>query len=98
MYNLLIQYILKKEYVTSILIYFDMLEKGNEYQDYNDHIIEACMVHLEKFLNDEDMFDFLTHLTNKYTIKHGINGKMLRDEWLSYWQEQKNKIVPLPPF
>ena len=29
---------IKKQYVTSILIYFDIFKKGNEYQDYNDHL------------------------------------------------------------
>ena len=96
MFNLTDSIHTKKEYVTSILIYFDIFKKGNEYQEYNDHIISAFMVHLEK-VPSEYMFDFLTHLTNKYTIKHPINGKMLRDEWVSYQEEQKNKIVPLPP-
>ena len=86
----------KKKYVTSILIYFEIFKKGNEYQEYNDHLINSFMVHLEE-VPSECMSDFLIHLTGKYTIKHPINGDMLRDEWLKYQEKQKNKIVPLPP-
>ena len=86
----------KKKYVTSILIYFEIFKKGNEYQEYNDHLINSFMVHLEE-VPSEYMSDFLIHLTGKYTIKHPINGDMLRDEWLKYQEKQKNKIVPLPP-
>ena len=86
----------KKKYVTSILIYFEIFKKGNEYQEYNDHLINSFMVHLEE-VPSEHMSDFLIHLTGKYTIKHPINGDMLRDEWLKYQEKQKNKIVPLPP-
>ena len=86
----------KKVYVTSILIYFDILKKGDEYQDYNDHVINAFMTHLED-VPSEYMSDFLIHLTGKYTIKHPINGEILRDEWLKYQEKQKNKTVPLPP-
>lgn len=86
----------KKVYVTSILIYFDIFKKGNEYQDYNDHLINAFMVHLQD-VPCENMSDFLIHLTGRYTIKHPINGEMLRDEWLKYQEERKSKIVPMPP-
>lgn len=86
----------KKKYVTSILIYFEIFKKGNEYQEYNDHLINSFMVHLEE-VPSEHMSDFLIHLTGKYTIKHPINGDMLREEWLKYQEKQKNKLVPLPP-
>lgn len=87
---------IKKKYVTSILIYFDIFKKGDEYQDYNDHLINAFMVHLQD-VPSEHMPNFLIHLTGRYTIKHPINGEILHDEWLKYQEEQKNKIVPLPP-